>query len=185
MKKFFCEDFLDRVWKGNFPLNSSILAFWGSKRLYEIFQIFLLLASIHVIILTSALGSILLSKHLTFCHPRLILPRLHSHLAFLLRSHLSERREKNAIGRKKSSCRKFMNKFKDAIYGLRKEIAIPNFLCSSNKRKVTEFMNSKWQFSPAIVHDDEWLIESLRVRELSFSIRQGRRRQRRRKVVIN
>lgn len=80
--------------------------------------------------------------------------RLHSHLAFLLRSHLSERREKNAIGRKKSSCRKFMNKFKDAIYGLRKEIAIPNFLCSSNKRKVTEFMNSKWQFSPAIVHDD-------------------------------
>lgn len=54
-----------------------------------------------------------------------------------------------------------MNKFKDAIYGKRKEIRDCNpehFLCSAHTKKnlvSAKFMNSKWHFCPMIVYGDK------------------------------
>lgn len=93
----------------------------------EIFQIF---SSSRIIISSTASGSTLLSKHLTFCHPRLRLfirsLNVFFRLLFLLRSHLLERERANE--KRKFSCRKFMNKFKDSVYGKRKEITILKLL---------------------------------------------------------
>lgn len=73
----------------------------------KIFPDFPPLASIHVIILTSALGSILLSKHLTFCHPRLILSLGFIHISLFYCDPIYRKEEKkNAIERKKKFVQK-------------------------------------------------------------------------------
>lgn len=108
-----------------------------SNKALEIFQILFTF-----IILPSAPGSILLSKHLTFCHPRLAFYSLRQTSSFvLLRSHLLEKKAK----KKRISCRKFMNKFKDAVYGEEEgRDCNPELLLLMLRKKLAKFMNFKW-----------------------------------------
>jgi uncharacterized membrane protein SirB2 len=106
-----------------------------------------------VIILPSSPGSILLSKHLTFLSPSPSLIFLYKKKTLTssffccffycdLRSILlEERRKRKRNSKEYISCRKFMNKFKDAIYGERKKIVILNFFIIHQKKKTNERLN--------------------------------------------
>jgi hypothetical protein len=98
--------------------------------------------------LPSAPGSILLSKHLTFLSPSPLLPsrrllRLSLLVFFIAIPFIGKRREKRNLVQQK-----FMNKFKDAIYGAGKKERREGDgnPWEYEQARQQKFMNFKWHF---------------------------------------